>query len=69
MNITHSLSKQVGVQNACNALAIPRSSFYRWRKPAEKQPRNLPPPLSLSKREEQDVLDTLHDDRFVDQAP
>jgi len=69
MNITHSLSKQVGVQNACNALAVPRSSFYRWRKPAEKKSQNLPPPLALSKQEEQTVFDILHEQRFVDRAP
>ena len=57
MNITHSLSKQVGVQNACDALAVPRSSFYRWRNPTEKKYKNLPPPLALSKQEEQTVFD------------
>ena len=69
MNITHSLSKQVGVQNACKALAVPRSSFYRWRKPVRKKSRNLSPPLALSKQEEQTVFDILHEQRFVDRAP
>lgn len=69
MNIIHSLSKQVGVQNACNALAVPRSSFYRWRNPSEKKSQNLPPPLALSEQEEQTVLDILHEQQFLDQAP
>jgi len=70
MNITHSLSKQVGVQNACDALSVPRSSFYRWHNPkqTEKQARKAPP-LSLSHQEVHTVLDIFHEKRFIDRAP
>ncbi|MDZ4183423.1 MAG: IS3 family transposase [Desulfuromonadales bacterium] len=72
MKITESLAKAVNVQQACVALAVPRSSFYRWQKPEEdgreERPRSVPP-LSLSGEEEKAVLEILHADRFVDQAP
>jgi len=71
MTTCASLASAVPVQRACEALAVPRASFYRWR-----QRNNVPrqekcpsPPLALSDEEEQAVLDVLHDDRFVDLAP
>ena len=30
MKVTESLAKEVNVQQACAALAVPRASFYRW---------------------------------------
>jgi len=30
MNTARSLAKDVGVKSACDALVIPRASFYRW---------------------------------------
>ena len=72
MNITESLAKDVNIQQACAALAVPRASFYRWQNPAqddrEKRQRAVPP-LALSCEEEKAVLEILHADRFVDQAP
>jgi putative transposase len=72
MKITESLAKEVNVQQACIALTIPRASFYRWQDRAEgaraERPRPVPP-LALSGEEEQAVLEILHSERFVDQAP
>jgi len=54
---------------ACDALLVPRASFYRFfeaQKPKKDRPR---PPLALSRDEEQDVLDALHSERFQDRAP
>jgi putative transposase len=72
MKITESLAKDVNVQQACAALAVPRSSFYRWQNPEENYregPQRSAPPLALSGEEEVAVLEILHADRFVDQAP
>ena len=72
MKITESLAKEVNVQQACAALAVPRASFYRWQNPEEddqKERQRPAPPLALSCDEEKAVLDILHADRFVDQAP
>ena len=72
MKITESLAKAVNVQQACAALVVPRASFYRWQNPEEddREERQRPaPPLALSGEEEKAVLEILHADRFVDQAP
>ena len=72
MKITESLAKEVNVQQACAALAVPRASFYRWQDPEEydrKERQRPAPPLALSGDEEKAVLNILHADRFVDQPP
>ena len=72
MMVTESLAKEVDVQQACAALAVPRASFYRWQNRAEcgRKERLRPvPPLALSDEEEKAVLEILHAERFVDQAP
>ena len=72
MKLAESLAKEVNTQQACAALAISRASYYRWKDWEEhgrKERRSNRPPLSLSTEEERIVLDILHSDRFVDQAP
>ena len=70
--MTDSLAKDVGVKPACDALVVSRAGFYRWKKQdtgmAKESIRPLSP-LALSADEKQNVLDTLHDERFVDKAP
>jgi putative transposase len=72
MKITESLAKDVNLQQACAALAVPRASFYRWQDRAEdctgERLRSFPP-LALSGEEEAAVLEILHADRFADQPP
>jgi len=72
MNTAGSLAKDVGVKSSCDALVIPRASFYRWRgrdkHPIKDHYRSLSP-LALTYNERKDVLDTLREERFVDQAP
>lgn len=63
------LSQSVGVSAACSALNLARATYYRRQKPRP-EPRPRPaPPLKLSDDERQIVLDTLHSERFADQAP
>jgi putative transposase len=71
MNATAELSRSVGTAPACQALAVPRASFYRWRQPAAEPPPRprKPSPRSLSPQERQQVLDLLHAPQFVDQPP
>ena len=72
MRLTDFLAKDVGIKPACDALVVSRAGFYRWKKQdtgmAKESIRPLSP-LSLSPDEKQNVLDTLHDERFVDKAP
>lgn len=72
MNTAGSLAKDVGVKSSCDALAVPRASFYRWRdrdKHSTKDNCRPVPPLSLTGNEREEVLDILHEDRFADRAP
>lgn len=82
MDAATALARDVGVAEACRALAVPRASWYRLARPPapppEPQPAPpappvpVPPPSSpraLSPEERQTVLDVLHLERFVDKAP
>lgn len=72
MSMTDSLAKDVGIKSACEALVVSRAGFYRWKNQDEdlkKESVRPLSPLALSPYEQQHVLDTLHDERFVDKAP
>ena len=65
------LAPSVGLAPACRALGVARASVYRHRKlpvPKTRSSRR-PLPCALAPRERTQVLDTLHEDRFVDRAP
>lgn len=60
----------LGVAPVCQALAVPRATYYRWHqvKPvAPATPRRVPRALPPEERER--VLALLNDDRFADLAP
>lgn len=66
------LAPVVGVAAACDALGVPRSSFYEAQQPPRPAPPPRPRPRShraLSKEEEQTIRDLLNSERFIDQAP
>jgi putative transposase len=73
MSAVDQLAPQVGIQQACHALGVPRASLYRARRQAGAGPRPVRPrpmpALALSSHERQKVLDVLHSERFVDAAP
>jgi putative transposase len=85
MTTISELTSQVGVATACQALAVPRSSFYRSRQSSspkadlsltvDSSPTVVSPPLpvrsprSLSEEEKSVVRETLNSPRFVDQTP
>jgi putative transposase len=67
------LSPHVGKKAACEALSLPRATFYRYQSrkdgfddPIEERPT---PPLALDPAERQTVLDILHSERFLDDTP
>lgn len=73
MRAASELSEDVGRKPACEALQVPRATFYRQRDRSrylrsDVGPR-ITPPLSLSQTERQNVIDTLHSERFQDKAP
>lgn len=58
----------IGKASACEALGVPRASYYRFGKPVRPaQPR--PVPRGLAPAERSIVLDCLNSERFVDFAP
>ena len=65
------LAPTVGLAPACRALGVARASVYRHRKPLVPEARSSrrPLPCALAPQERTQVLDTLHEDRFVDRAP
>lgn len=63
------LAAHVGKKAACEALSVPRATFYRYmtdKIPATERPS---PPLALGTDERQAVIDILHSERFCDHAP
>ena len=62
----------VGVAPSCEALAVPRASYYRRQQPrgapeGPKAPRRVP--RALPPEERQHVLAILNDERFADLPP
>ena len=72
MNAVLQVVPGVGAATVCAAIGLPRATFYRHRPAANRsrpaKPRRSPP-RALSAEERRTVLDTLHSERFVDQAP
>lgn len=59
----------MGTAPVCEALGLSRASVYRRRQPARPPAPRPAPPRALDSLERQAVLETLHSERFVDQAP
>jgi putative transposase len=73
MKAASELSRDVGRKPACKALQVPRGTFYRHldrsRYSHSDVASHTNSPLSLSQTERQNVIDTLHLERFQDKAP
>ena len=72
MEAAEKFSGELGTAPACRVFGVPRASLYRHRR-REATPAVEPTPAgshrALSGVERQEVLDVLHSERFVDQAP
>ena len=69
MQAVEAASVTMGTAPACDALGLSRASVYRQRQPAAPCAARPTPPRALAPTERQVVLDTLHSERFLDQAP
>ena len=71
MQSLETLATQVGVQSACQALAVPRSRLYATRRPKPQVTPHptTPPPNALRPTEKAAVLAELNSARFADQTP
>ncbi len=67
------LAGEIGIKTACKALSLSRAGFYREQRrdpPGNGQSkRGISHPRSLAPKEQEQVLEVLHAERFVDQAP
>jgi putative transposase len=68
MNAVATLGTSVGARDACSALNVHRSRYYRFRRP-KLATRRAPQPLKLSADERQHIHELLNSPPFVDQAP
>jgi putative transposase len=68
---TEALTTQIPVTRACDALAFPRSSLYRSRRPpVKKEAATRPTPArALQPEEKETVRDLLNSERFCDRSP
>ena len=71
MEAAEKFSIELGTAPACRAFGVSRASLYRCRQRAVVPPAQARQPShrALSGIERQEVLDVLHSERFVDQAP
>lgn len=63
------LAKTIGVQAACAALDVPRSTLYRSRQPIREKSIRSVSPRALSATEKEAVRSELNSERFQDLAP
>lgn len=70
---TEALTQQMGVVSACQALGLPRSSFYRAREMETRlkaaETKAAQPPRALGEAEKSTVRQLLNSERFQDLAP
>lgn len=71
MSVAHALSQDVGKKAACEAMTVPRATFYRHMNPgsSEEEKSRPVPVLALTDQEKKTVIDILHSERFQDKAP
>ena len=71
MKTAADLSHDVGRKPACEALGVPRATFYRHihGKAGKCNGARPKPPLALTPSERHAVIDILHSERFQDKAP
>lgn len=65
------LGPVIGTRRACRALNAASATIYRHRRPPEPKPKQerTPSPRRLSPAEEEEALELLRSERFVDSAP
>jgi putative transposase len=63
------MAPSLGIAPTCEALGIPRATFYRHSAPSIVLPPRPSPPRTLSSIEQRHILATLRSERFVDHAP
>lgn len=73
MEVVEASKAGIGIKPACDALGLNRATYYRHKAPPvakEQSAAAAPAPArALSPEERREVLDLMHSERFMDQAP
>jgi len=72
MDAVTELASEVGASAACQALCLPRASYYRVRRKTSFPEETMSRPLAaraLRPAERESVLTFLHQERFQDRSP
>lgn len=69
MHLIEEHAQKLGVVACCDALCVPRASYYRARSPVHGPHPRRRSARALSDAEQQTVLETLRAQRFCDQSP
>ena len=69
MQSAEQLGQRIGVEAACAALSVPRSSLYRARRPSAVRSRPKSSPRAFNEAEKIKVREELNSERFQDSAP
>jgi putative transposase len=69
MGLVGEVSPAVGIAAACDAVGLPRASYYRALAPKQGPARPPQTPRKLSVEQQAEVLALLHEERFIDLAP
>ena len=69
MQVVRDLGPQHGVRSTCRALGVSRATYYRSLKPKSSPKPRAVPPRALTPEERAQVLEVLHEARFMDLAP
>ena len=69
MQSAEQLGQRIGVEAACAALIVPRSSLYRARRPRSKRSSPKISPRAFSQAEKITVRQELNSERFQDRTP
>lgn len=69
MTTIQNASAHASVVGICDALGVSRASYYRWLRPRHGAHLRREVPRALSEAERAEVLEVLHEDRFVDKSP
>lgn len=69
MKVVAEAADKLGIAAACSAVGLPRATYYR--RTAKPKERAVRPPShrALPQEERKEVLELLHEERFVDAAP
>ena len=71
ISVVNEVGERLGIEPTCDALGLPRATYYRHRPgaPPKVSARRSLPKQALTPIERQEVLDVLHEERFVDLPP